>query len=74
MQKKVVPLSNMFNNKVDDLIDSSDKKVVISHCQSRNATSPQLPAIERDRVAGHSKPEERIEGAKKDTFDNSFFY
>ena len=50
-------LSNTYSNKIDDLVDSSDKKNVISCRQTRNATSPQLLDIERNRVAGHSKIE-----------------
>ena len=67
-------LSNMFNNKLNDFVDSSDKEDVISCHQNKNAISPQLPAIGRDRVAGHSKPEKQIKGVKKDTFDVSFLY
>ncbi len=74
MQEEVVPLSNTFSNRLADLVDSSDEEDVISRRQNRNATSPQLPAIGRDRVARHSEPEERMEGAKGDTSDVSFLY
>ncbi len=67
-------LSNMFSNKLDDLVDSSDEEDVISHRQNRNTTSPQLLATGKDRIAGHSEPEERIEGTKRDTFNVSFLY
>ncbi len=69
-----MPLFNTFSNKLDDLVDSSDEEDIISRRQNRNATSPQLPATGRDRVAGHSEPEEQMEGAKGDTFDVSFLY
>ncbi len=69
-----MPLSNMFSNRLDDLVDSSDEEDVISCRQNRNATSPQLSATGRDRVAGHSEPEERVEGAKGDTSDISSLY
>ncbi len=74
LQEEVVPLSNTFSNRLDDLIDSFDEEDIISRRQNRNATSPQLSATRRDRVAGHSKPEERMEGAKGNTSDVNFFY
>ena len=74
MQEEVVSLSNIFSNRFDDLVNSSNKEDVISRCQNRNLTSPQLPAIRKDRVATHSELEERIEGAKKDISDVSFIY
>ncbi len=67
-------LSNIFSNRLNDLVDNSDKKDVINCCQNKNTTSPQLPATERNRVAGHSEPEERMEGAKRDMSDISFLY
>ncbi len=69
-----MPLSNTFSNRLDDLVDSSDEEDVISRRRNRNATSPQLPSTGRDRVAGHSEPEERMEGTKGDTSDVSFLY
>lgn len=74
LQETVVPLSNIFNNKFDDLINSSDKKNVISCRQNRNSISLQLPAIKRNRVAGHFEPEEKMEGVKGDISDVSFLY
>ncbi len=67
-------LSNMFSNRFDDLVNNSDKEDIISRCQNRNATSPQLPATGRDKVASHSETEERIEDAKEDTSDVNFLY
>ena len=64
----------MFSNRLDDLFDISDKKNVISRRQNKNAISLQLPAIGKDRVAGHFEPKERIEDTKKDTSDISFFH
>ncbi len=69
-----MPLSNTFSNRLDDLVDSSDEEDVISRRQNRNATSLQLPATGRDRVAGHSEPEERMKGAKGNMSDVSFLY
>ncbi len=69
-----MPLSNTFSNRLDNLVDSSDKEDVISRRRNRNTTSPQLSATGRDRVAGHSEPEEQMEGAKGDMSDVSFLY
>ena len=64
----------MFYNRFNNLVNSSDKKDIISHCQNKNVTSSQLSAIEKNRIAGHSKPEEQTESAKRDKSDVSFFY
>ncbi len=69
-----MPLFNTFSNSLDDLVNSSDEEDVISHRRYKNAMSPQLPAIRRDRVASHSELEEGIMGAKRDTSDVSFLY
>lgn len=58
LQKEIVPLSNIFSNRLNGLIDSFDKEDIISCCQNRNAKSPQLPAIGRDKVTGHSEPKQ----------------
>lgn len=65
-------LSNMFNNRLDNLVDSSNKEDVISCCQKKNAISLELPAIGRDKVAGYFALEERIKDIKRDTSDVSF--
>ncbi len=65
LQEEVVPLSNTFSNRLDDLVDSFDKEDVISRRRNRNATRPQLPATRTDRVVGHSEPEEQIEVQKR---------
>ena len=78
LQEEVVPLSNVFSNRLDDLVDTSDEEDVISRRQTGNATSSQLPgreknrvvgnsqmqegASERNRVIGHSEKEERASG------------
>ncbi len=69
LKEKVMPLSNVFSNRLDDLVDSSDEENVIRCCRTRNATSLRLPgtgrkkiaeegASGRNRVAGHSEMEE----------------
>ncbi len=73
LQEEVMSLSNMFNNKLDDLVDSSNKEDVISHHQNKNATSPQLPAISRNKfTTNHSESEKQIEDAKRDMSNVSF--
>ncbi len=67
-------LSNMFSNRLNDLVDSSDKEDIISRHQNRNATTPQLPATGRDRVASHFELEEQKRDAKEDTSDVSYLY
>ena len=58
MQKVVVPLSNIFSNRLDDLINSSGNKDVISRRKRKNTTSPRLLATRRNAVAGHFGMEE----------------
>lgn len=67
-------LCNIFNKRLDDLIDSFDKENVISHCQNRSPISPQLPATGRNKATGHSELEDGMEDANKDMSDVSFFY
>ena len=50
-------LSNIFSNKLNELVNSFDKEDVISCRQNRYTTSPQLPATRKDRVASYSQPE-----------------
>ena len=69
-----MPLSNLFSNKLDDLINSSNKKDIINRRQNKNAINSQLLAIGRNKVINHSESKKQIEGIKKDTFDISFFY
>ena len=65
LQEEVVPLSNIFSNRLDDLVDSSDDEDVISRRRRRNATSPRLPATGRNGVAGHSGMEEGAAGRNR---------
>lgn len=60
LQEEVVPLSNVYSNRIDDLVDSSNKEDIINRYQSRNATCLQLPDISKNRVAGHSKIKEGV--------------
>lgn len=68
-------LSNIFSNRLNDLVNTSDEENVISRHQIKNVTSPRLPstyvagnsqmqerALERNRVSGHSEREERAIG------------
>ena len=65
LQEEVVPLSNIFSDRLDDLVDSSNNKDVISRRQKRNATSPRLPATGKNGVAGHSGIEEGAAEGKR---------
>lgn len=56
-------LSNMFSNSFDDFVNSSNNKIVISRCQNRNATIPQLLATKKSSIADHSE----LRGEIKDT-------
>lgn len=50
-----MPLFNMFNNRLDDIINTFDKKDVISYCQTENATNPQLLDIKTNKITGNSQ-------------------
>ena len=52
--KKVVLLSNVFSNKLDDFINISDEEDVISHRQIENAASLQRLGIRTIKVASKS--------------------
>lgn len=45
-------ISNIFINRLDDLINSSDKENIISCCQIRNATSFWLATIKTNSSTG----------------------
>ena len=74
LQEDIILLSNMFSNRLGNLVDSFDEDDIISRHQNKNATSPQLPATERDRVASHSESEERIKYTNGDRFNVNFFH
>lgn len=69
-----MPLFNMFSNRLSNLVNSSNKKDIMSRCQNKNTTSFQLLATGKNRVIDYSELEEQIEGAKKDMFDLCFLY
>ena len=62
LQEEVVPLSNMFNNRLDDLVNTFDKEDVISYYQTRNATSPRLPERGKNKVACNSQMQKKALG------------
>lgn len=90
MQKKVISLFNIFSNKLNNLVDSSNKENIISYCQIRNAMSLQLLIIRRNSGVGlieinkctsrknentrQFKIKEVIRGANMVISDISFFY
>ena len=65
LQEVVVLLSNAYGIKIDDFVDSSNKKNVISHHQSRNVTSPQVPSTGSNRVINYSEMEEGATGRNR---------
>lgn len=67
LQDEAGSLSNIFSNILDDLINSFYKKDIINHCQIRNATNPQLPAIGRNSVVSLAEIDNSILGKYKDT-------
>ena len=65
-------LSNTFNNKFDNLVNTSDKKNFISCCQTRNTKNPQLLGIGRNRVVGYSERREGIKNVNNDMSEVCF--
>lgn len=65
LQKEVVQLSNIFSNKLNDLIDSFNSKNIINNCLRKNAISFQLLAIEKTQFASHFKIEKRLIGKSR---------
>lgn len=51
-------LSNAYSNKIDYLVDSSDKEDIINCRQTKNMTSPWLLNIGKNRVPSSSKIKE----------------
>ena len=65
-------LSNAFSNRLDDLVDTFDKEDIISRRPTRNATSPRLLGIGRNKVVGHFQREKGIEDVNRDLFKVCF--
>lgn len=55
MPQKVILLSHVFNNRLNDLFNSSNKEDVIYCYQTKNTISFWLFGIEKNRVASHFK-------------------
>ena len=65
LQEEVMPLFNVFNNRLDDLVDTSDEEDVISRHQTGNATSLRLLEKRKNRVAGNFQIQEGALGRNK---------
>lgn len=74
LQEEIVPLSNIFSNRLDEFVNSSNENDVISYHLNRNAMSSQLPAIGRGKIAGQSELKDGIEDTNNNTSDVSFFF
>lgn len=55
-------LFNIFNNRFNDIVNSSNKKDIIN-CLKKNTTSFQLPITKRNKVFNYSKIEKKRENA-----------
>lgn len=69
-----MPLSNTYGDRLDDLVDSSDKQVII--WLVRNTKGPRAqPTQSKDGVAGNSELEEEegLEEMIEDGMDVSIF-
>ena len=58
LQKEIMLLSNLFSNKLDNLISTLNKEDVFSYCQTENAISSQWPGKKKNRVVGNSQMQE----------------
>lgn len=57
LQEDVMPLSNAFSNRLNNIADTFNKEDIISQRQNRNMTSLQLLGTGKNQFAGHSKRE-----------------
>ena len=73
-QEEVVLLFNAFSNRLDDFVNTSNKKDVINHYQTRNATSPQLLGTRRNRVVSHFEKRKKMEDGNRDMSKVCFLY
>ena len=60
-----MPLSNVFSNRLDDLVDTSDEEDIINRRRTRNAMSPRLPGRGKNRVAGNSQKQKGASGKNR---------
>lgn len=65
MQEKIVLISNLLSNRLDNLVNSFNKKVIINYCQNKNVTSFWLLVTRRNDVVYYCKLEKQIEFVKK---------
>ena len=65
LQEEVVPLSNIFSNRLDNLVNTFKEKDVISQLHIGNATSIWLPGTGRNKVASNSQIQEKVLGRNR---------
>lgn len=65
LQKEIVPLSNIFGNRFDDFVNSSNKEDVICCYKTKNAISLWLLGKKKNRVADHFEIEKRTSEKKR---------
>lgn len=53
MQEKIVAFINMFSNKLNNLVDSSNEEDIISYSQNRDLTNFELLIIKRNCLICH---------------------
>lgn len=69
-----MPLFNIFNNKLNNLVKNFDKKDIIYYKQTKNTTGFQQANTRRNRIAGYFEIEKKIEDVNKNIFEINFFY
>lgn len=70
LQEDVMPLSNAFSNRLNNIADTFNKEDIISRRQNRNTTSLQLLGTGKNQFAGHSERESERGKAMKNTNKN----
>lgn len=85
-----MPLSNIFNNILNELINTFQKENVICCCSIKNAIKPQLlgtrqnnitcyseikkSAIKKNKIDSYFKIEKEIKSANRNIFAITFYY
>lgn len=62
-----MPLFNICSNKLDNLVNSSDKENIINGCQNRDVMSLKLLVIKKNSVVGHTEIDKATLERNRDT-------
>lgn len=67
MEEQVIPISNLFNNRFDDFVNSFDEEDIIIRHQNRDIISLGLLVIRRNSITSYTQIEKSTLRRNRDT-------